>query len=218
MPSVFSHTYFPLEVKAECLHSRCSEGVALSNVVTPLPVSHPHTPSYSLCVFFMWKILPLCVSLYVPGFQLTCNFSCILNFYKQVHFMIGKQAKVQQATMTQSRFLFLGLFLFCPLPWAISPSSMAWSPPSCAWVQMSFCSSDLRWLTHNFNCLPGRFSWTYHRKFVMATADGWWVVRAHHLDFWPGDQWKRGLHFCGGRAEMKCGSCWQLFSSSDACS
>ena len=183
-----------------------------SQWVTP---THLHI----LCVCFSCEKFSLYVYPFMcQVFNWRAIFLVFLIFINRYILWLGNRLKYSRLQWHSPGFYsWVSSFLFCPLPWAISPSSMAWSPPSCAWVQMSFCSSDLRWLTHNFNCLPGRFSWTYHRKFVMATADGWWVVRAH-LDFWPGDQWKRGLHFCGGRAEMKCGNCWQLFSSSDACS
>lgn len=53
----------------------------------------------------------------MPVFQLMCNFSYIFNFYKQAHFIIEKLAKVQQATIIQSRFLSLGLlFLILHTP------------------------------------------------------------------------------------------------------
>lgn len=112
IPSVFSYTYFPLEVKAEYFHSRSFEGVTLSNIITPFQVNHPHL---LLCACVLCKKLSLYM-LYA-NFQLMFNFSYIFTFYKQVYFIIEKQAVVKQAKVTQSRLLSLVLlFLFCTLP------------------------------------------------------------------------------------------------------
>lgn len=51
------------------------------------------------------------------NFHLMFNFSYIFSFYKQVYFIIEKQAVVKQAKVIQSRLLSLVLlFLFCTLP------------------------------------------------------------------------------------------------------
>lgn len=107
IPSVFSYTYFPLEVKAECFHLRFFEGVALSSVIIPLQVNHPHL-LLCVCIFHV-KIVSLWCPM--PIFQLMWNFSYIFNFYKQVYFIMKKQVKVK-ITWIQSRFLSPGLLFF----------------------------------------------------------------------------------------------------------